>query len=77
MKLCKDCEHIEFPIKTFSNCQHPKNMTINAVTGESKYKHSASGQRIGDKIYSFFTGCCGSEARWFKPRYKPARERPL
>lgn len=77
MELCKDCKHIELPIKTFSNCMHPKNMTINVVTGEPKYKHSASGQRTGDRFYSFFTGCCGKSAGWFEPKYVPAREREL
>jgi hypothetical protein len=56
---------------------HPKNMTINVVTGEPKYKHSASGQRTGDRFYSFFTGCCGKSAGWFEPKYVPAREREL
>jgi hypothetical protein len=73
MKLCKDCKHIELPIKTFSKCTHPKNMTINAVTGESEFKLSAGVQRIGDSFFSWFSGNCGKSARWFEP----ARERPL
>ncbi len=77
MKLCIDCKYLETPIKDFSNCRHPKNMTINPVTGKPKYKHSAAGQRIGDKIYSFITSCCGSAAKWFEPKYVPARERTL
>jgi len=76
MKLCKDCKHIELPIKTFSECQHPKNITINKVTGDNKYKHSASGQRLGG-IYTFLSGGCGKSAKWFEPKHIPARERPL
>ncbi len=78
MKLCKDCKHIELPIKTFSNCMHPKNKTINKVTGEPKYKHTASACRIGDKIYTLlFSTTCGTAAKWFEPKYVPARERRL
>jgi hypothetical protein len=77
MKLCKDCKHIELPIKTFSECKHPKNMTTNTVTGDPKYKHSASGQRIGGWLYSLLSPCCGKAGKWFEPKYVPARERSL
>lgn len=77
MKLCNDCKHIELPIKDFSNCLHPKNTTINLVTGKPKYKYSASGQRIGDRFYSIISKSCGKSGRWFEPKYVPARERQL
>jgi hypothetical protein len=52
-------------------------MTTNNVTGEPKYKHSPSGQRIGGWLYSLLNPCCGEAGKWFEPRYKPARERTL
>jgi hypothetical protein len=74
----KDCKYIELPIKTFSFCHHPKNMTTDKVTGEPKYTYSASACRIGDWLYTLiFSRCCGVVGKWFEPRYVPARERTL
>jgi hypothetical protein len=74
MKLCKDCKYIELPIKTFSDCKHPKSGKVSKITGETKYG-SASSTRIGDWLSSRILKSCGEKARWFEPKYVPARER--
>lgn len=72
MKFCKDCASYVAPITTYNvsivvppmttphRCKHPKNIEIDLVTGELKYRSTPEQLRSGD-----FFGC-GKNGDWFE-----------
>jgi hypothetical protein len=73
MKMCKDCKYIG----DNDYCLHPKNIKIDVVTGNKKPQFFCHSIREMGHIGSIISGQCGKPARWFEPKYVPARERSL
>ena len=76
MKLCKDCKH-SLEDNWRWECHYPKNLETDYSTGETKTRWTPMTLRKPGWFEARFFNTCGREARWFEPKYKPARERPL
>lgn len=73
MKFCKDCASYEGPVTLYNaslivppqniphKCKHPKNTSVDLVTGETKHRSTPEQLRSGD-----FFGC-GKNGDWFEP----------
>ena len=74
-KLCKDCKHSREPerdeeyYREFLECQAPKNMNVNPVTGEIKpINKYCKNHRYDGMVYDILTNTCGSRGKWFEPK---------
>jgi len=69
MRLCKDCKWSSTPNTTFSNCNNPKNIMVDIVTGSQKRKWDyCSTQRLHNRFDSWLVGECGKIGRWWETK---------
>jgi hypothetical protein len=77
MKLCKDCKYSK-GVAISMECWHPKNLKIDHSTGDKTQRLIyCSTLRNQDYFTAIMLKYCGKSARWFEPKYVPARERTL